>query len=83
MKKQYVKPTAEFVNMKLFGSVLEEVVVVGGSNGIIDADSKENTGLWDDVDDEERDQRHKQDHERDDGTRFSLLLCEFVSHTCL
>ena len=53
MKKQYVKPTAEFVNMKLFGSVLEEVVVVGGSNGIIDADSKENTGLWDDVDDEE------------------------------
>ena len=48
MKKQYVKPTSEFVNVKLFGSVLGGIDATGGSKGITEADAKETDILWGD-----------------------------------
>lgn len=54
MKKTYIVPTTEIVKLRLTDQVLGDPgmgapsKVDGG-----DMDSKENTGLWDDVDDEE------------------------------
>lgn len=65
MKKIYKKPSAEVVNVKLLGSVLDDpsTPVFGGSKETDDGDAKENTlveeeeilptqpNLWDDEED--------------------------------
>ena len=53
MKKNYLKPGTEIVNIRLYGSVLEREhdgmdVVSGEGNGIIYVGAKENDGLFDD-----------------------------------
>ncbi len=50
MKKEYVAPVTENVNVKLFGSVLGGIYVVGGSPTTPIADGKENDILWGDDD---------------------------------
>ena len=66
MKREYIKPVTEKVNVKLFGSVLDDdptINVGAGSNGTDFGDAKENNilwgddstsgDLWEDVEDEE------------------------------
>ena len=48
MKKEYVAPVTENVNVKLFGSVLGGIDVVGGSPTTPIADGKENDFDFDD-----------------------------------
>lgn len=53
MRKNYMKPGTEIVNIRLYGSVLEREhdgmdVVSGEGNGIIYVGAKENDGLFDD-----------------------------------
>lgn len=66
MKREYIKPVTEKVNVKLFGSVLDgetNINVGAGSNGTDFGDAKESnilwgddstsSDLWEDVEDEE------------------------------
>ena len=55
MKKTYIKPQTETVLLNLSCSVLTEGAYGNWSNGAAGeyGDSKENNGLWDDVDDDE------------------------------
>ena len=51
MKREYIKPVTEKVNVKLFGSVLDgetNINVGAGSNGTDFGDAKESNILWGD-----------------------------------
>lgn len=54
MKKIYIAPDTEIVNLRLTGSVLDDPGL--GRASLVDGgemDSKEQTGLWGEVDDED------------------------------
>ena len=54
MKKTYIAPDTEVVNLRLTGSVLDDPGL--GRASLVDGgemDSKEQTGLWGEVDDED------------------------------
>ena len=54
MKKKYIAPQTETVTLNLYSSILEETIGYGKwSNGGDEYDSKEQTGLWGEVDDED------------------------------